>query len=207
MEMLQTFLTEQFFGEGLLSLREVLRLLLLSGLFTLVCLLAFPRNAPSRRVLLLACVLALIVLPWILASVDAVWHVVMDQLPAWRLSATLPNIVLVGWLAVALLLIVRHLLAVRHELRGVLALPDETDMRLNTQLERLALQAGSRVPRLKLGDCACSTTLTGPVLVLPEYWREWDEQTLTAVMTHELVHIARGDDRWLLVTRLLVLSY
>ncbi|HEY0702862.1 MAG TPA: M56 family metallopeptidase [Candidatus Acidoferrales bacterium] len=32
-----------------------------------------------------------------------------------------------------------------------------------------------------------------PVVLLPAEWREWDEQTLNAVMTHELSHVARGD--------------
>ena len=78
-------LQQHLFDEGLLSLREIVRLLLLSGLFTMACLMAFPSNAPTRRVLLLVGVLALTVLPWALWGMNAIWYVATDHLPALTL--------------------------------------------------------------------------------------------------------------------------
>ena len=64
-----------------LSLRDVSRLLLLSGLFTAAALLAFPRNAPTRRALLLAAVTALTVIPFLLAQ-SGTWTLELEQLPS-----------------------------------------------------------------------------------------------------------------------------
>ena len=50
-------------GESMVSWREILRLLLLSAVFTFAAGYAFPRNAPSRRALLLAAACALVFLP------------------------------------------------------------------------------------------------------------------------------------------------
>ncbi len=192
---------------GWLSLREVLRLLLLSGLFTLACVMAFPRNAPTRRMLLLAAVTLLLVLPWVLASVDAVWHVAMERLPEWSLSQAIPNALIVLWAVVAAWLIGRHLLTVRREIESIHALPLETAPPLMRIVSELADRLDLKTPDVRVGDCACSTSIRRPVIVLPVNWHEWDDVTLTSVLAHELIHIERRDDRWLLATRCLVLGY
>jgi TonB family protein len=200
-------LTQHLFAPGLLSLREVVRLLLLSGLFTAVCVLAFPRNAPTRRLLLIAAVTALMVLPWLLASVDALWYVGVDKLPSITLSWTLPNILLWIWLAIAVLMIGRHLLDVKLELADVTRLPVISDVSLVNRTARLAHSLGIEAPQIRQGGAACSTTLTTPTIVLPSVWQQWESSTLDGVLAHELVHIKHRDDRWMLLTRLVVLTY
>lgn len=201
------FLQQHLFEEGLLSLREVMRLLLLSGLFTVACLMAFPSNAPSRRVLLIVGVMALTVLPWALGGMNVIWYVATDHLPALTLSAQVPNILLWTWVAVGLGLVTQHLLKVGREVRWLAKLPLITDDRAGLELSRLAQVMHIPVPTLRQGDCACSTTLRAPMVVLPATWREWDDTMLRSVLAHELTHIQRRDDRWLLLTRTLVLSY
>ena len=193
-------------GSGAWSLREALRLTLLSGVFTAVCLLAFPRNAPTRRLLLLAAVVALALLPAFLLSFDAVWMVALREPPAFTLAAPLPNLALALWLTVATVLIVRHLVSVHREISAIGALTDLERVKIGETL-RVLLPHGAAPPRVKLGDRACSTTLGPATVVLPVEWASWDARTLTSVLAHELTHVARRDDRWLLLTRIVVLFY
>ena len=205
MEAVTSSLLYDVFGYGAWSVREALRLVLLSVVFTAVCLRAFPSNAPTRRLLLLAAVVTLALLPAFLLSFDAVWLVAMTTPPVFTLAAPLPNVALAIWLVIAAILVVRHLIRVRAELREVAQLPDLVDPRLERALA--SLSAPIPPPRLKLGDRACATTLGPATIVLPNEWLHWDERTLASVLAHELTHVARRDDRWLLCTRLVVLFY
>ncbi len=201
------FIQQHLFDQGWLSLRDVLRLLLLSGLFTVACMLAFPRNAPTRRILLLAAVTILTILPWLLASVDVIWPVVFDSLPPITLGALVPNVVLWIWLFFSVLLVSQHLLDVWQEIRLLQRLPLINNVELTSHVAELAQRLDFEPPQLRLGANACSTTLGTALIVLPREWQRWDGSTLRSVLLHELTHIQRRDDRWLLLTRILVLAY
>ena len=200
-------LQQHLFEHGVLSLRELLRMVLLSSLFTVVCLKAFPQNAPTRRVLLLAGVAAVALLPWLLAGLDAIWYVALERVPPLTLSTLIPNVLLWSWLGVAVVLVVQHLQALAGEIHALCRLPRLHHERADFELSRLCAALDMPRPHLRLGDCACSTTLGKPVVVLPQNWLNWDDVTLRSVLAHELTHIQRRDDRWLLLTRVLVLSY
>ena len=200
------------FDEGVLSLREVVRLLLLSGLFTLACLLVFPSNAPSRRIFLLSGIVALAFLPWVLASFDLVWMIPVDTVPTLSLAQVVPNLFLLIWFVVALSALAIHLTKLFAELAGLgqLAQIGHTTPRAvschqlaSEMAEILAIEK----PSLYLGDCACSTTLKRRMLILPADYVRWDEITLQSVIAHEMIHISRQDDKWLLVARTMVLFY
>jgi len=219
-------------GEGLIDARALLRILLLSGLFTLVCVLAFPRNAPTRRLLLLSAILAIAVLPLVLQFVEASWPLRMHSPPELTLELPLPNLLVWAWWGVASVLIVQHIRGVRNELKEIDALPNIGRAEIDAQLAALgiSMEAADRRARrvdaemwaqlraegieqalqdvdLKEGTRACSTTMGGAKVVLPQHWQTWDASTLLSVLAHELTHIRRRDDRWLFVTRLVVLAY
>ena len=137
--------------------------------------MAFPDNAPTRRMLLLAAVTTLAVLPWLLASVDAVWLVSLEALPSITLSVLLPNFLLWLWLGVAGVLVGQHLTGVGREIRGLRMLCDIDDHGLRDLTNEVTGELGMRMPRLKQGDCACSLSMGEPMLVLPQDWRRWDE--------------------------------
>ena len=195
------------FAEGILSLREILRLLLLSGLFTVVCLRIFPHNAPSRRVFLLLAVATLVLLPWLLANSAAVWSMPLRNPPEISLNVKIPNSLALIWFSVAVGLVVAHLWAARREILGISTMPVIVDAELIELVETVAQQVHIDPPIVHSGVAACSTTLGSARIVLPAHWHSWDATTLRSVLLHESVHILRRDDRWLLLTRLLVLCY
>ncbi len=195
-----------------LSLREVLRLLLLSTLLSIWCCVAFPANASSRRVLLLTAIVSMALLPWLLRSIDLQWQLPVDIMPPFHLELGIPNLLVCIWLSVAAFLMARHLYRVRSELMRVAALPGVCDPALRSEIDELRAALLPNYPNLplpdvRLGEQACATTLRGALLVLPHNWPTFSADTRRSVLAHELTHIARGDDRWLLVLRLLLLSY
>lgn len=194
---------------GWLSLRDALRLLLLSALFTAAASLAFPQNAGSRRVLLIAAALSLTLLPWALAQNLGVWTVALDTPPTVTLATALPNALIWAWLGIACFCLSFYLVNIVQEVRGIKRMPVIDDARLHQQMRDLctAMQWRGTQPRVVLGNSACSLSLTGPYLILPPAWREWRVDILRSVLAHELVHIQRRDDRWLMLTRILVLLY
>ncbi|NKC00499.1 MAG: TonB family protein [Pseudomonadales bacterium] len=205
-------LTNELLGTSWLSLRDVFRLLLLSGLFTVATLLAFPRNAPTRRALLLAAVTALTVIPVVLAVWPTLWTIPLEEVPMITLNAAIPMGVVIVWLGVAGLLAGTHLVRARDELSLLHALPGVTGngekvaALLNT-VEEMSASVVVAAPKVKEGDLACASSIKEPTIVLPFEWREWDETTLRGVIAHELIHIQRRDDVWLMVIRLLRITY
>ena len=202
-----TGVLEHLFAADWLSLRGLLRLLLLSGLFTLAAIWAFPRNAPSRRALLLAAVSALTILPWALSWWTGVWTVEFTEAPVWTLATPLPNLLIWLWLIVAAIAIVSYLRAIAVELANIGKLPLLQDEEVNRVLAELCQALDISKPAVLKGSTACSCTVRGDILILPHDWQRWTSSTLKAVLAHELIHIHRKDDRWLILTRMLVLLY
>ncbi len=194
-------------ADGILTWREVARLVLLSGVFTALCINAFPENAPTRRLLLLAAVVALAVLPWLLASVDLVWFIEAADVPTLTLASSVPNLLVWLWLAVAGVLCAQHVCSLWREIEVLNALPPLQDQRVDSLVEEFCEALAIEQPRVAIGGQACATTLRGALLVLPADHVDWDVSTLRGVLAHELVHLKRRDDRWMLLTRMLVLVY
>ena len=195
-----------------LSLREVVRLVLLSTCLSAWCCIAFPENASSRRVLLLTTIVAMALLPWFLQTIDLQWQLPVAILPTLHLELGVPNLLVFFWLVVAALLIARHLHRMRVELKRVAALPGLCDPVLSREIGQLRKALLPNYPNLpmpevRLGQQACATTLRGTLLVLPHNWRTFSVDTRRSVLAHELTHIARRDDRWLLLLRVLLLCY
>ena len=192
---------------GWLSLRDVTRLVLLSGLFTLVAMVAFPRNAASRRALLICAVVALTLLPWLLTTLFGVWTLPLVEKPTLTLSALLPNLLVWLWLGGAAVGLGWQAIHLGLELRMLAQLPPINSERLKQDVQRLCNSLDMPAPALLQGNAACSITMHTPRLILPAQWRSWPHSTLEAVLAHELVHIQRRDDRWLMAARALTTFY
>ena len=196
------------YGADILSFRDLTRLVLLSGLFTLVCMMAFPRNASSRRFLLLAGVTALVILPWFLAYVPMVWFVTVSNVPQFTLAAYLPNFLVAVWLSVAMVLCWHHYKMVQRELKEITHLRPIVDERIARQVLDVCQGMNmTQVPQVLLGEHACSTSRYGGLIVLPASYLSWDKNTQRSVLAHELVHIQRRDDLWLNFLKYLILLY
>ncbi len=197
-----------FATDSVLSIRECLTVVLLTALLTLASATAFPRNAPTRQVFMLLAVLVTVLLPLLLSAGDVSWSLAMHNPPELILDVPLPSGLLVVWLSVAALLVARQL--VRHGLvsRRVGALPIIAERRVANLMRQLKQRLGvHRDVLVREGRGPCSTTVGAATVVLPIGFRDWSDNTLRAILSHELVHIRRRDDRWMLCVRLVVDVY
>ncbi len=190
--------TEEF------GLRELLRLVLLSGLSTVICLLVYPRNAPTRRLLVLCAVGALTALPLLLVTQPLVLELPMQEPLAWRNAV--PLWLLWLWFGLAIPVCVARIVRSYRCQAQLLDTPVYDDEALNTLTAELATQHGLAHPvQVRCGTVAVpgpsSGTLLGPLLVLPEDAKRWPAKTTRAVICHEFVHIKRRDDVWMLMVR------
>lgn len=191
-------------GADWISLRDVIRLLLLSALLVLLGHKLFGQNATTKRIYWLCCAALIVAAPW----ASGTWSIGMTDPPPLRLDAMLPTSAVWAWWAVAALL-VGHLgwrvVAGYRHLQGMQPATDERTQLLLRELSGPLPIAHK--PQLKVGVGPCSTTLGGNIIALPAGYARWSEATARAVLSHELVHIARRDDRWMLALRLLVCWY
>ncbi|MCZ6617629.1 MAG: TonB family protein [Gammaproteobacteria bacterium] len=217
-----------------ITLREVLRLVLLSGCLTVASTIVFPHNSLSRRTFLSLFVVVLLCMPWLAGGERWVWELGLERPPAWSLGVPVPEYLLITWWVVALLLVVGALLHVRRVHQQIRVLPVIDSAGPNALLNELSTRLGlTRVVNLRVGMAPCSTTLCadsvslpnrtaialphrgaanlfrprGATIILPPEYETWSEDSLRAVLAHELVHVYRCDDRWMLLVRLVSLWY
>ena len=99
------------------------------------------------------------------------------------------------YLAVALSLLLRFLIGLAVTKRLVKRSQELTDERLRSILSR-AEWSNSPFPSVRESPAIAVPITAGPIrstILLPFNWREWDEERLEAVMTHELSHVFRHD--------------
>lgn len=196
------------------DLRGLLRILLLSVVLSLLAVYGFRRNAPAKRAFLLLGTLLLLAAPLVFYALPLVLPVGVTEAQPFTLSVPLPWLLLVLWLLPALFFVTRTLIANARARRRFASLPDLDNAHVQQLADDIAQALGCRHrPRLKLGTASCCLTLPQPVIVLPQRLvdacgavaSDADARaTLRAVLTHELVHARRRDDRWLLLVQLLL---
>lgn len=98
---------------------------------------------------------------------------------------------------VALILLVRFFVGLAFTRRLVNASHDILDPRVTTLLDARAQAVGiESVPKLletKLISVPVTIGALHPSILLPKNWRAWDDAKLTAVIAHEVSHVARRD--------------
>ncbi|MEM6708970.1 MAG: TonB family protein [Pseudomonadota bacterium] len=207
---------------------ELVQIVLTVGLLLIVARVAFANNATARRTFVGIGYLMLPLLFWFTHTAPFVLPVALNG-AAYELATAIrqgvgfevPVVVLLIWLAGSVLCLgrtLRQLARSRCWLRQLPRLDDECDsaprrwvIALHLDVSR-ALGASGRLPLLRLGSQACSSTLFGSVLVIPkDLWIDFERtpssdatrECLRTVLSHETVHIMRRDDAWLLLARLL----
>lgn len=170
---------------------------------------AFRDNPLTRRGFVLLIGVLFVTLPFVLAVTSGwYWEVPYDG-DAVSLAGTIsvPWILLVIWVAIAL---VRNLVTLRSvwQTRQALSvLPKISDPSLIAQCKKLAARIDLHRPiRLHEGPINGSSSLAGFRLVMSEAVASGDRSTAQAVIAHELVHLKRRDD-FALVALTLVLDW
>ena len=99
------------------------------------------------------------------------------------------------YFAVAFILLLRFLIGLAVTQRLVKTSQELTDERLRLVLSR-AEWSDSPFPCVRESPAIAVPITAGPIrstILLPSNWREWDDERLEAVMTHELSHVFRHD--------------
>jgi len=193
-----------------LSLRELVQLVLLGVLAVLLMQRTFADNPSSRRVLLMGVTVVLLGLP-------ITWMGQPLQIPVPLGLATIAEGDVMVPALLFLMLVVPGVLrsgaliagAFRRQYglkRSGISADPHLQSAVDAALEELGFHA--RV-RLVIGgvEGPASGTLFGPVLLFPRNAGEWSGSTLRAVLAHECVHLARRDDLWVLLIRIVTAFY
>jgi beta-lactamase regulating signal transducer with metallopeptidase domain len=99
------------------------------------------------------------------------------------------------YLAIAMVLLLRFLIGLAITKRLVKRSQELTDQRLRSILSSRT-PSNSSLTRVRQSPAIAVPITVGPIrstILLPSNWREWDEERLEAVMTHELSHVFRHD--------------
>ena len=207
MDTLISHIYAHLLAADLLALRDVLRVALLSGGFTGLALLAFRENATSRRMLVSAGILAVLLVPWLLAEIDWRWQLPMATEPDFTLAVMLPNLAVWLWLLLAVPLVADLTWRTVTHVRRLNCAPQIHDPAIAAVVEELSSTLGVKQPTLRWGPEACAHSWGQAGIFLPRHARHWPATTLRAVLAHELIHIQRRDDRWLYLCRGLCLVH
>lgn len=198
--------------EGLASVRVLAQLLCMTAAVGLASLVLFRSNATSERAFLALASVGLIVVSVVLISQHGVlWSLPVEPVAYWPLPGELPALLVGAVGLVSVVLIAGECLQLggtHWRLRALSEAKDDSVVSaLAAACSSLGLTSRVRVaidPRIA-GPAAAS--LSGRVILLPERFREWPNETLQAVIAHEVVHLARRDDVWLVFWRLLAKAY
>lgn len=193
------------------QLRDLVRLVLFAALISLLAVYGFRRNAPARRAFVIYGAALLLALPLLLSSWPLLLPVGVHSAQPLTLGLSMPKVLLAVWWLPALALVTRTLVANRRARRRLLSLPNVEDPVAQRTALQIAQSLGCRHrPQLKVGPSACCVTTPQPLILLPSalLQRSQDSEqpsaALRAVLTHELVHASRYDDRWLLFLQLVL---
>lgn len=189
---------QQWLLADAVSWRWLLQVVLLSATLSLASVVLFHGDPRSRRGLGVVAVIALFLLPIILLVWQPRWQIGVHQLPALPNIVNVPMVLFQGWLllvGIASVVFFRQVHRIRQRLaqQPLYRQPDSLQM-----VAELAQRLRIKTPTLRLGDNCCATSIGQPLIIVPASFTSWEPQVRRAVLAHELVHLARRDDRWLL---------
>lgn len=189
------------------DLQQLLTLALASVLLVLVAQAGFRDNPSTRKWFIAMGSLSLFVVPELLAIAPYRWSLPLK--PEMQPAVQILHQSLAAWVGWILPVVGGLLCAFRifsyslgrRELRSLAKIEHARVRELVNELQKnLGIDRSITICE---GREACSSGGGAPILVLPANWSDWSYQTLRAVVTHELVHILRRDDLWLLMQRLI----
>ncbi len=194
------------------GVRELVTLALLSVLLVALSATTFRANAASRRLFVIVAGSLFAGLPPLLSLLSVTWQVAVADPPGWLtgqlvsvgLPTALPTALFLSGLLLALCGFA-HVCLVRRQLDVLPHVQDVQVLQIADEYQH-ALRSRREV-QFREGLAPCSTSLGRALVILPHGWRSWPAGTLSVVIAHELVHVARRDDVWLQLLRLLRMGY
>lgn len=189
------------------NLRWLLQIVLLSLGLTLACRLAFKGDSQSLRSLGVAAVWLLAVVPVVLLVWQPRYQIGVINPPALPELAGLPRLIVFAWLVAATIGCATLLLHILRTSRALAELSPFVDRACEaTRLEfceRLAIKA----PRMVVGQRCCASSIGRATLVVPNDFASWPHTAKNSVIAHELVHLVRRDDRFIVGLQFLARCY
>ena len=198
----------------LLTWRWLLQTLLLSLGLTAACAFAFNRDALSRRSLGVAAAWLLAVVPVVLLVWQPRYQIGLVNPPDLP-EASIPGVLFGLWAVTAVTAGGVLLLRVARDVRNLHRLPllceglsahgEQPGFMdyAHSLCQRLELTP----PRFVIGEHCCASSIGSTTLVVPADFASWPLASQRSVLAHELVHLKRRDDRFMVALQLLARCY
>ena len=197
--------------EPALNGRWFVQVMLLSLGLTVACQWGFRDDARSRRSLGVAAIWMLLTVPLVLLLAQPRYQIGMlnpptlPTLPGLPSNALLSLLVLwLAWGGWGSLQLARRVQLLTRNLRE---LPDLADPTTIAEAAGFGRRLGLAMPRLVVGERCCASTLGEARVVVPSDFASWPTLARQSVVAHELVHIKRRDDRFMLLLQALLRWY
>ena len=182
------------------DLRWLIQLAALSAVLTLIALKAFAGNPISRRAFIVISALCLLVVPNVIPSSGITWPLTLASPPDFSFARDLPDFVIYTWWLIGGALISRRLAHLYQQVQQQALAVEVKNQQLSHKVgQMIAVLPQIEKVTLKFGTEPCASTIMSNRIFVPSSWEQWSDNTLTAVIAHELVHVERRDDRWLLL--------
>ncbi len=190
-----------------LSWRWLLQVVLLSAGLTLAAVWGFRDDAGSRRGLGVAAVWLLALVPLVLLILQPRYQIGLPNPPSLPVLAPVPYLLLLTWSLVALWGCGKVALHVWQSQSRFRSLSPVNDVTLATLAKGYSERLGLATPTILYGENCCASSLGRDRLMVPGEFLRWPETAQRAVIAHELVHLSRRDDRFMIALQILARCY
>jgi len=191
----------------LVSWRWLLQIVLLSLGLTLACRLAFKGDSQSLRSLGVAAVWLLAVVPVVLLVWQPRYQIGVINPPALPELAGVPKLLLLFWLLAAIYACASLLVAVVQTARQLSRLAVFVDSGCTSASRAFCERLDIELPKFVVGKRCCASSIGPATLVVPADFSSWPVTAKNSVLAHELVHLKRRDDRFMVALQFCARCY
>ena len=189
------------------SLRWLLQIILLSLGLTLACRLGFRGDSLSLRSLGVAAMWLLAVVPIVLLVWQPRYQIGLVHPPVLPELSGVPGVLVAVWLVVAMFSCITLVVRVVQRSRQLARLTPFADPACETMSQGLCERLEIKPPRIAVGTRCCASSIGRATLVVPADFASWPLTARQSVIAHELVHLKRCDDRFMVGLQFLARCY
>lgn len=189
------------------SWRWLAQIVLLSAGLTLACRWSFRHDSRSRRSLGVAAIWLLAWVPLVLLIWQPRYQIGLVNPPAMPALTGIPVFLLVMWFGAAIAGAVALAVQVLRTRRELQALPSLAAPQIHSMSAAFCERLQMPAPAIVTGERCCASSLGSAVLVVPAHFASWPLTAQRSVIAHELTHLQRGDDRFMVALQLIARCY